>query len=228
MATQPASSASPEAARVQAARMRAGRNYGLMAGVAVAVIVVAAIALDTTVVKIGSEGDVRQQAFSQESYGAEQFPKIQAYVEKHAATATELQTAIAADKKAAGKKYGVATSTGPVIPVTLTGTFGARKSNTNEMKIDGLPPETVVRVQTGPAVNGTDLRDATGTIEFGQFTNQIQYQDAGSGINNEMKKQVLAKLDPDKLEGKAATVVGVFKLINPKNWLITPVKVEVK
>ncbi|MEK1863730.1 MAG: DUF2291 family protein, partial [Rhizobium leguminosarum] len=34
--------------------------------------------------------------------------------------------------------------------------------------------------------------------------------------------------DPDALDGKQATVVGVFKLINPKNWLVTPVKVELK
>jgi ABC-type branched-subunit amino acid transport system ATPase component len=59
-------------------------------------------------------------------------------------------------------------------------------------------------VQTGPAINGTDLRDATGTIEFGQFTNQIEYQDAGSAINNEMKKAVLAGLDPSALTGKTA------------------------
>jgi len=190
--------------------------------------VVGAIALDTTVVKIGSESDVRKQAFSPEAYGAEQFPKIQADVEKRAVGASELATAIAADKKAAGEKYGVATSTGPVIPVTLTGTFSTRKSGINEMKIDGLPPETVVRVQTGPAINGTDLRDATGTIAFGQFTNQIQYQDAGSGINNEMKKAVLGGIDVDTLDGKTATVVGVFKLINPKNWLVTPVKVDIK
>jgi len=200
----------------------------LIVSAVVAIVAVGAIALDTTVIKIGSESDVRQQAFSPETFGAEQFPKIQADVEKRAVAASDLAAAIAADKKAAGEKYGVATSTGPVIPVTLTGTFGARKSNTNEMKIDGLPPETVVRVQTGPAVNGTDLRDATGAIEFGQFTNQIQYQDAGSAINNEMKKAVFAGLDPDQLDGKTATVVGVFKLINPKNWLVTPVKVDVK
>ncbi|SFA83112.1 Predicted lipoprotein [Rhizobium sp. NFR07] len=218
MSTQPA----------HAARKPATGNLKLIIGAALAVVVVGAIALDTTVVTIGSEGDVRKQAFSPESYGAEQFPKIQADVEKRAVAAAELATAIAADKKAAGEKYGIATSTGPVIPVTLTGTFSTRKSSVNEMKIDGLPPETVVRVQTGPAVNGTDLRDATGTIEFGQFTNQIQYQDAGSGINNEMKKAVLGGLDVDTLDGKSATVVGVFKLINPKNWLVTPVKVEVK
>ncbi|MEK1903786.1 MAG: DUF2291 domain-containing protein [Rhizobium sp.] len=203
-------------------------NLKIIVSAIATIVVIGAIALDTKVVKIGSESDVRQQAFSPETFGAEQFPKIQADVEKRAVAASELATAIVADKKAAGEKYGVATSTGPVIPVTLNGTFGARKSNTNEMKIDGLPPETVVRVQTGPAVNGTDLRDATGTIEFGQFTNQIQYQDAGSAINNEMKKAVFAGLDPEQLDGKRATVVGVFKLINPKNWLVTPVKVDVK
>ncbi|TCU29351.1 putative lipoprotein [Rhizobium azibense] len=203
-------------------------NFKLIASSVLAVVVVGAIGLDTTVVKIGSADDVRQQAFSAETFGAEQFPKIKANVEDRAVAAAELAAAIAADKKAAAEKYGTATSTGPVIPVALTGVFGARKANTSEMKVDGLPPETVVRVQTGPAVNGTDLRDATGTIEFGQFTNQIQYQDAGSAINNEMKKAVFAGLAPELLNGKAATVVGVFKLINPKNWLVTPVKVEVK
>jgi predicted lipoprotein len=203
-------------------------NLKILIGAAIAVVVIGAIALDTTVVRIGSENDVRQQAFSPESYGAEQFPKIQVAVREKAVAAVELAGAIAADKKAAGEKYGVATSTGPVIAVSFTGVFGERKSNYNEMKIDGLPPEIVVRVQTGPAVNGTDLRDATGAIEFGQFTNQIQFQDAGSAINNEMKKSVLANLDPAALSGKTASVIGVFKLINPKNWLVTPVKVDVK
>lgn len=207
---------------------KSGGKLKILASVAAAVIVLGAIALDTKVVKIGSEHDVREQAFSPAAYGAEQFPKIQADVEKRAVEAVELSNAIAADKKAAGEKYGVATSTGPVIPVSFTGVVGTRKSNYNEIKVDGLPDDMMVRVQTGPAVNGTDLRDATGTIEFGQFTNQIQYQDAGSAINNEMKTAVLASIDPATLSGKTVTVVGVFKLINPKSWLVTPVKVEVK
>jgi predicted lipoprotein len=203
-------------------------KFTLLASIAAVVIVLAAIAFDTTVVKIGSEHDVREQAFSPEAYGVQEFPKVVANVEQRAVNAVDLANAIATDKKAAGDKYGVATSTGPVIPVSLSGMFGARKANYNEIKVDGLPGDVVVRVQTGPAVNGTDLRDATGAIEFGQFTNQIEYQDAGSAINNEMKKAVLAGLDVDNLSGKTASVVGVFKLINPKNWLVTPVKVEVK
>ena len=42
-------------------------------------------------------------------------------------------------------------------------------------------------MQTGPAINGTDLRDAPGEIKFGQFTNQIEYQNAGAALNNAMK-----------------------------------------
>ena len=140
---------------------------------AAAVVVLAAMALDTTVVKIGSENDQRQAAFSKESYGAEHFPKVQEDILKRAVPAAELAAAIAADKAAAAKKYGVATSVGPVMPVTIKGVVGERKGNMHVVQVEGLPPDIVVRVQTGPAINGTDLRDATGTIEFGQFKNQI-------------------------------------------------------
>ena len=91
-----------------------------------------------------------------------------------------------------------------------------------------MPSTLVVRVQTGPAINGTDLRDATGTIAFGQFVNQIDYQNAGSALNKEMKKQVLSKIDTATLTGKTISVVGAFKLINPNNWLVTPVKLDVQ
>ena len=197
-------------------------------GVAAAIALIAAMAIDTTVVRIGSEHDVREKKFSPETFGAEQFPIIKQSIETRAVDAVEIATAIVADKKAAGEKYGVKTTTGPVIPVTLTGVVGERKSNYNIVAVEGLPPEITVRVQTGPALNGTDLRDATGQIEFGHFTNQIEYQDAGSAINNEVKKQVLAGVDPTQLSGKTITVVGVFKLVNPKNWIVTPVRFAVK
>lgn len=197
-------------------------------GIAAVVVIVAAMALDTTVVTVGSVEDVREKKFAPEAFGAEQFPIIRQSVEERAVDAVTLATAIAADKKAAGEKYGVKTTTGPVVPVTLTGVVGERKSNFNVVAIEGLPPEITVRVQTGPALNGTDLRDATGKIEFGQFTNQIEYQDAGSAINNEVKKQVLSAIDPTALTGKTISVVGVFKIVNPKNWIVTPVRLDVK
>ena len=71
-------------------------------------------------------------------------------------------------------------------------------------------------------------RDATGEIQFGAFKNQIEYQNAGAGINNAMKKEVLAAIDPSALTGKTVSVVGAFTLVNPKNWLVTPVELKVQ
>ena len=195
---------------------------------AIATVVVGAIALDTTVVRIGSENDVRAKVFSPETFGAEEFPGIKSSIEERAVPAQELATAITASKADAGKKYGVPAGVGPVMPVTFTGIAGERKGNTHFVTVEGLPEGLTVRVQTGPAINGTDLRDATGTIEFGQFKNQIEYQDAGSALNNEVKKQVLAAVDVDSLTGKTVSVTGVFKLVNPKSWLVTPVRLEVQ
>lgn len=203
------------------------RKTWLILGVA-AVVLIGAMAASTKVVVIGSADDVRKKVFSKDEYGAAQFPAVQKYVLEHAVEAKELGTAIAADPAVAGKKYGVETGTGPVIPITFTGTAGEGSSGIYKVAVDGLPDGTLVRVQMGPAINGTDLRDASGTIKFGQFTNQIEFQDAGSALNNEMKKQVLAGVDAANLTGKKLTVTGVFKLINPKGWLVTPVKVAVE
>ncbi|MBG1232341.1 DUF2291 family protein [Aestuariivirga litoralis] len=203
------------------------RKGWIILGVA-AVVLFGAMAASTKVVVVGSADDVRKKVFSKEEYGAAKFPDVQKFILEHAVDSKELGAAIATDATAAGTKYGVATNTGPVIPVTFTGTAGEGSSGIYKVAVDGLPEGTLVRVQMGPAINGTDLRDATGTIKFGQFTNQIEYQDAGSALNNEMKKQTLAGIDAANLTGKKITVTGVFKLINPKGWLVTPVKASVE
>lgn len=195
---------------------------------ALAVLVVAGIAFDTRIVQIGSKDDVRQAAFSPDTYGAEHFPQVKAAIEQRAVEAKTLAPAILADKAAAATKYGTAASTGSIIPVRLTGVAGEQKAGIYKLTVDGLPASIGVRVQTGPAINGTDLRDAPGDIAFGQFKNQIEYQNAGSAINREMKKQVLTDIDTANLTGKTLEIVGAFRLVNPENWLITPVAVTVK
>ena len=46
-------------------------------------------------------------------------------------------------------------------------------------------------------------------------------------MNNEVKTQVLGDLDREKLPGKKVDIVGVFQLINPAGWLVTPVRLKV-
>ena len=203
-------------------------NRGRLVAAAVAVIVLAVIAFDTKVVRIGSGEDVANQVFSPETFGTTEFPKIRDNLAKRAVDAKTLAAAIAADKNAAAKQYGVAAGVGTVMPVSFTGVVGEGKSGIYNVAVEGVPEEVRIRLQTGPAINGTDLRDATGEIQFGAFKNQIEYQNAGAGINNAMKKEVLAGIDTASLSGKTVSVVGAFTLVNPKNWLVTPVELKVQ
>lgn len=195
--------------------------------IGVAVIVVLFVVLGTKVVSNSDPLAHSNAKFDPKTFGAEQFPKVTAAVTKQAVDAKILADAIAADPTAAAEKYAVKSSGGPVFSVTVKGVVGEGQSGIYTLTGDGVPAGLVVRVQTGPAINGTELRDATGKIKFGQFTNQIEYQNAAAALNDQLKKSVLSKIDTASLTGKTIEVTGAFTLINPKAWLITPVKVTV-
>jgi len=212
---------------------RSKRGVRAAIAVVLAVILIVAMALSTKAVKIGSASDAQVKVFDPAVYGEAQFPKTQSAIEAKAVSADTLATAIAKDQDAAGKQYGVAGGVagggiGPEISVKFDGVAGSEDAGIYTVKVPNVPDSVVIRVQTGPAINGTDLRDTTGTISFEQFTNQIDYQNAGYAINTAMKKAVLSKVDTAKLTGKTISVVGVFQLINPNGWLVTPVKLDVK
>ncbi|MAB20523.1 MAG: hypothetical protein CMH33_06380 [Microbacterium sp.] len=195
--------------------------------IAVGVLVVVGMALGTRVV--AADDPLAQGAveFDAATFGAETFPTVQSDIVAQAVEAQELAEAIAADPEAAAAEYAVESSGGPVFSVTFTGVVGEGQSGIYEVDVEGVPDDLLIRLQTGPAINGTELRDATGEITFGQFTNQIDYQNAGSALNEEMKAAVLADIDSEALTGETITVTGAFTLINPESWLVTPVEVSV-
>jgi len=194
----------------------------------IGLLLLSAMVYDTKVIRAGSAEDKRAGTFSAEAYGKKAFPAIQTAILESAVDAKELANALARDKEAASEKYGKPGSVGPIFSVKLSGVGKELKSGNLSLQVSGLPESLGIRVQTGPAINGTEVRDATGTVQFGSFTNQIEYQDAGSALNNEVKSHVLAKLQRDALVGKKVELVGVFQLINPSNWLITPVQMVVQ
>jgi predicted lipoprotein len=218
-----------------APRTRAKPRLRLFIVSAATLALIAAMALDTKVVKIGSAADIAPNTFSPAAFGAAEFPKVKSAIEGRAVDAVTLAAAVAKDKDAAIKEYGlepsksgVAASAGTVICVKFTGVVGKGESGEYAVNVEGVPSTLVIRVQTGPAIYGTDLRDATGMISFQQFDNQIDYQKVGSALNNETKKQILSKIETAALAGKTVSVVGAFKLSNPRNWLVTPVKLDVQ
>jgi predicted lipoprotein len=153
---------------------------------------------------------------------------VQAGSEKRAVGADVLAAAIAKNQAAAVTRYSIPGGTGPEFSVKFTGVVGKGDFGSYPVTVPSLRKSLVINVQTGPAILGTDLRDATGTIAFGQFTNQIEYQNAGSALNKEMKKDVLAKIDTAHLSGKTVSVVGAFVLSDPNNWVVTPVELSVR
>jgi len=196
------------------------------------VILVALVALSrgVKVVGIDSAAAANPKAFSAAEFGASEFPKVVEGIKKRAVPATTLADALKANVADATTKYGIAEpgGLGPEFCVSFTGVVGTGTSGVYDVKVEGVPSSLVIRVQTGPAINGTDLRDATGTISFGQFTNQIDYQNAGSALNDQLKQQVLANVDTTNFKGKTISVVGAFQLINPNGWLVTPVELTVQ
>ena len=207
-------------------RTRTNSRRWLVAGAAL--VLVAAMALNTKVIRDGSDEDTRPRAFSAAEFGAAEFSGVKAWVEERAVEAPLLAGEIAADAAAAAEKYGMKVGVGSVIPVRFTGVVGEGRSGIYTVAVDGLPEGQTLRVQTGPAINGTELRDATGKIAFGRFTNQIEYQNAAAALNDQLKTEVLAQIDAANLTGKTISVVGAFTLINPKAWLVTPVSVAVQ
>lgn len=196
--------------------------------VGVVVVLLAGLVLGTKVVPSDSALAQGAAAFDPASFGATTFPVVQEKVADRAVDAATLASAIAADPAAAAAKYAVTSSGGPVYSVTFTGVVGTGNAGIYDVAVDGVPSTLRIRVQTGPAINGTDLRDATGEITFGQFKNQIDYQNAAAALNDQVKSTVLSSVDTQALSGKTITVTGAFTLINPAAWLVTPVSLEVK
>jgi predicted lipoprotein len=207
---------------------RAKPGLRIIIASAAAIILLAAMAISTKVVRIDSAASVKSGAFSEAEFGESEFPKVQFAIEQRAVSAAALAPAAAKDPAAAVKQYGFPAGIGSEIPIKFTGIAGKDDLGTYAVTISGVPKAVVVSVQTGPAILGTDLRDATGTINFGQFRNQIEYQNAGSALNKEMKKEVLSKVDTSNLTGKTISVVGAFSLTDPNSWLVTPVKLDVR
>ncbi len=212
---------------ITASNRRSRPGVRLIVAAAAALVLLVVMAVSTKVVRIGSAASTAPGAFSAADYGHAEFPKVQSAIDTKAVDASVLAAALAKDKDAAASQYGIAAGVGPEIPVKFTGVAGKGDAGVYEVAVEGVPG-TTIRVQTGPAIMGTDLRDGTGTISFGQFTNQIEYQNAGSALNKEMKKQVLSKVDAGNLAGKTVSVVGVFQLTDPATWLVTPVKMDVR
>ncbi|WP_326759040.1 DUF2291 domain-containing protein [Streptomyces phaeochromogenes] len=192
------------------------------------VLLVTVIGLTTTYQSSSTADAQSKPKFDPAQYASKTFmAKVVPAVKKNAVDITTLHKAIAADPEAAGQRYGHRAGTGPYsYSVSLTGTAGEARSGLLPVTMNGLG-KVRVSVQIGPVVSGTALRDAPGFIKFGQFTNQVEYADAATALNAEMKTKVLASFDAEATDGKKVTVIGAMTPLTGDVLTITPVSIEV-
>ncbi len=145
---------------------------------------------------------------------------------------TTLLAEIAKNKDAASQKYGHKES-GPYNFAVKTEALvdsvdTTSRAGTALLKPVGYSGPVEVKLQVGPVLLGTSIRDGSGYIPFNQFVNQIEYADVSEELNNRVLSTVLKNLDVNSLKGKTVTVYGYFTLDDPAKILITPVKIDIK
>lgn len=172
---------------------------------------------------VGDENVVADPvAFAQEIYEERVVPTIT----DNAVDLVTLLEAIEAEPEGAGAEHGHRNGDSPFsYPVRVTGTVVEGSFGEAGLEVDGTGDVTV-GVQTGPAVTGTAVRDATGLVTFEMFLNQIDFAAVGTELNNQIKESVLGTTDFAGLLGQEVTVVGAFTNDNPTHVKITPISIE--
>ncbi|MCS4276851.1 putative lipoprotein [Mycetocola sp. BIGb0189] len=193
------------------------------------VVLIGLMALGTRVISTADVAAATADGIDPGTYASEHYRDVVVEgITERAVTLAEVAQALAEDPVAAAKKYAIGEGPTATYSVTVTGVAGERAANGQlPLTVEGLPEGTTVAVQTGPALMGTALRDATGEIGFAMFTNQLDFQSVGDKLNQQMKTELLDKTDPAGLPGKTVTVTGAFQPLNPSFLLITPVAIEV-
>lgn len=160
--------------------------------------------------------------------------KVLPTVDQHAVEIGQLLPALEKSPEAAAKEYGnnVGGADNFLVHfagrVTAVDTSSLTGSVTVNAVLDG--GAVAVKIQIGPIILGTALRDAVKFISFEQFTNQMQYGGVSDELNSRVTRDVLSKIDVKGLKGKRIDVKGAFiyDTGSPKTLLVTPVIVKVE
>jgi len=160
--------------------------------------------------------------------------KVIPTVEKESVEFDTLIAAIQADPKQAGGKYGNDVGGATNYLVSFSGTVEnvdtSSLTGTISVNVPFQGTNVPVKIQIGPIILGTALRDAVKFIKFEEFLNQMQFGNVSDELNTRVEKDVVSKLDLKSLTGKKISIKGAFTYDGRsiKDLLVTPVVVTVE
>lgn len=192
------------------------------------VALLAAMIWDTTFLDPEAATAAGTADFSPEEFAAAMFPQLtDLYVE----TAVDVAAVGAARREhpdASGERFGVDLGS------ERFGFSLEAQGEAVEVDADFITiaveedPALVVRVPLTTAINGSPIRDASGTIAFGDFRDQTEYQEIANQFRQIMLADVIEPLDLGAIEGQQVRVVGAWLQGGPPDtFLIQPVLIEV-
>ena len=142
--------------------------------------------------------------------------KVVPYLDKKAGPFSEVAALAASNPEAAGAKYGHKEKQGSApwtFAVRLSGTIVKAETKSRSAYVDvdaDGDGKADARVQIGPAIRGTAIRDSLDFVNFNEFKNQIEWAQYGKAFNTHVNGLVLEKLSRDQLVGKKLDAVGAY------------------
>jgi predicted lipoprotein len=156
------------------------------------------------------------------------------YLQKRAGDLKDVVALATSSPDEAGAKYGNTrkqASAPWTYAVKLTGKVIAADTGSRAATIDvdaDGDGKADAKVQIGPAVRGTALRDTLEFVNFNEFKNQIEWAQFGKAFNERINTSLLAPLPRDGLSGKTVVVTGAFPLpASGQLPLVTPAEITV-
>jgi len=177
-----------------------------------------------------ADGSLDAKTFVAQNWSGKIVPDLEA----HAAKVEDVVQALAKDAASAEKKYGRRGDETAPFNFVVVGSARIKSIDTEsaagtaELDVPDVSGDGEVRLQIGPVIKGSSLRDSLSFIKFGDFVNQLDYANISREINFYARDNVLADLRSGDAAGKVVSFVGAFTEDSEGSVLVTPVQVKVE
>jgi predicted lipoprotein len=145
-------------------------------------------------------------AFDAETFASSAWPRL---VREATQRATDVSEVAPVDANSPAKARLIKGS-GVVVAIDRRSRVGVML-----VRVTGVTPVHIA-IQIGPVIRGTALRDASGFIDFSDFTNQSDYAAAANALNDTALRTVIAPLAIDTLQGRTLVFAGAVGRSAPR------------
>ncbi len=96
------------------------------------------------------------------------------------------------------------------------------------IKLDGYDGDETVKVNVGPVITSTSVRDSLSFISLGDYKDTTEWSKLSQSINNMVLENVISSVDLASLKDQKISFTGAFSTdpSNPTTVEVTPVVIE--